>query len=283
MIHEVNRPLLKSVLVMGAMVEARDAYTGGHQWRVAQCARRLGERVGLSEGDLFVLSLGGYLHDVGKIGIPDAVLLKPGKLDQSEFDIIRTHPEIGADVMRDHPLEEMLRDIITHHHERIDGEGYPHGLSGDQISLHVRIMTIVDTFDALTSTRPYRSGLSVDRALSILEENSGSQLDPALAASFIDLARRGALDHIHGHSDQGQRMVECPVCGPVIAIPRAAQNGDQITCRVCTGKFLLHRAGDTFEVEFTGQRGEAVDLRPQVDLAPIDDMVSQSPTPVLHL
>jgi HD-GYP domain-containing protein (c-di-GMP phosphodiesterase class II) len=274
---EINRDLLRSLLVMGSVVEARDTYTGGHQWRVAQYAKLLGEHVGLSEEDLFILTLGGFIHDLGKVGVPDAILLKEEALDDGEFAFIRTHPQIGVDILRGHPLLDLVGDIILHHHEWMDGRGYPESISVEDVTPLARLTAVADSFDAMTSTRPYRKGMPVEDAVVLLEERRGTQWDPAFVDPLAELARAGRLDHIVRHSDEGMLLVECPRCGPVIAIPRTAREGDTVLCRCCAGKFHLHRAGETFEAEFWGERGGPDELRPQPDMAPIEDLVKQAP------
>jgi HD-GYP domain-containing protein (c-di-GMP phosphodiesterase class II) len=153
---QIEKPLLKSLVLMASMIEARDAYTGGHLWRVSQYAHQLAEAAGLSAEMAFLSALGGFLHDIGKISIPDDILEKPGRLTESEYDVVKTHPGIGATLIQEHPLGELALAAVHQHHERIDGRGYPDQLQGDQISIFARIVAIADAFDALTSTRPYR-------------------------------------------------------------------------------------------------------------------------------
>ena len=121
----LDRQLLKSLLRLGSVVEARDPYTGGHLWRVAQFAKLLSARLELSPGDRFRLTVGAYLHDLGKVGIPESVLLKKGELTEDEFALIRTHPAIGASLLREHPLGHYILDVVEHHRAWIDGGGYP--------------------------------------------------------------------------------------------------------------------------------------------------------------
>lgn len=159
--------LLKSLFVMASMVEARDPYTGGHLWRVSQFSRILAEDAGLPSNVVARIALGGFLHDLGKIGVPDAILNKPDKLTDEEYEVIKTHPEVGSRLLADHPLADLARSAILSHHEMPDGRGYPHGLSGAAISVDASIVGICDAFDAMTSTRPYRKGMPISKALSI--------------------------------------------------------------------------------------------------------------------
>lgn len=153
-------------------VERRDPYTGAHSGRVGAHAVRLGRAMGMSEEELDTLRLGASLHDVGKVGIPDAVLLKPGRLTDEELKVIQGHPVIGAELCA--PMRSLARAIplIRHHHERLDGSGYPDGLRGEQIPLAVRVLSVADVFDALTSARRYRPEMTVEKALAILEEEA---------------------------------------------------------------------------------------------------------------
>ena len=146
-------------------IEARDPYTSGHCERLARYAVRLGRALGLPEQDLDALHRGGYMHDVGKVGVPDAVLLKEGPLTPEEMVVMRRHPEIGAALCA--PLQSLraVRPIILSHHERLDGSGYPEGLRGEDVPLLAQIVGIVDVFDALTSTRPYRKALTPEQAI----------------------------------------------------------------------------------------------------------------------
>lgn len=151
-------------MTLALTIEARDPLTNGHCERLATHAVRLGGALGLSHDDLDALHRGGYLHDVGKVGVPDAVLLKPGPLTADEFELMKRHPEIGDSLCA--PLQSLrrVRPIVRGHHERLDGSGYPDGLRGDDVPLLAQIVGIVDVFDALTSERPYRRALSQDDA-----------------------------------------------------------------------------------------------------------------------
>ncbi|MCF6277903.1 MAG: HD-GYP domain-containing protein, partial [Anaerolineales bacterium] len=199
---------------------ARDPYTGGHIWRVSQFAKLLAVKMGLSEMEAVQVSLGGYLHDLGKIGIPDRILLKEGRLTDEEFGVIKTHPLIGKEVIAPHPLSELVCRPIVEHHERLDGSGYPYGLHKEEISLASRIISVVDALDAMTSTRPYRREMTLETAMQVIENGAGVQFDPAMIGHICELGRDDDLNHIIGHSAEGIPLVTCPVCGPVIAVPR---------------------------------------------------------------
>ena len=172
------------IFSLAAAVEAKDAYTERHTSRVAEAARHLGLRMGLPDEDLEALYRGGLIHDIGKIGVPDAVLLKPGPLNSSEMMLMRSHPEIGENILRPLRTGSDLLPIVRHHHEAFDGHGYPDGLRGTAIPLLARIVSVCDAFDALTSDRPYRARLGEHEAISILTGGAGRQWDPELVNLF---------------------------------------------------------------------------------------------------
>jgi diguanylate cyclase (GGDEF)-like protein len=184
--------LLNTVHALARAVDAKDGYTHSHSQRVARYAAELGRALGLPEERLEMVRTAGVLHDVGKIGIPDAVLLKPAKLDNAEFAVMRRHSELGRDIIAGAGLEE-IADWVLHLHERFDGRGYPDGVAGQDIPLESRILHCADALEAMTSSRIYRPGMEVDRALSELERGAGSQFDPHVVAALIDLVRERAL------------------------------------------------------------------------------------------
>lgn len=269
----MKNELIKSLLVLADVVEARDPYTGGHIWRVSQFSKLLAVKIGLPEKEAVQISLGGYLHDLGKVAIPDHILRKEGKLTDDEYAIIKTHPTIGKELIAPHPLSELVSRPIVEHHERLDGKGYPNGLTGTEISLSAKIIGTVDVLDALTSARPYRREMPLDRAFQILEEGSGTHFDPNLLGHLEQLGEEGDLSHVIGHSAAGIPLVECPACGPVIAVPRTARTGDVVFCRACGGKFILHQLEDGFEPEKVGKAVSQLELQSEVNTSAIDDLM----------
>lgn len=176
------------IFSLARAIEAKDAYTQGHTERVSQLAVLVGERLKLGAEDTDALFKGGILHDIGKIGVPDGVLNKPGKLDADEFKIIQTHPDIGARICGKLNSIKNAIPVIRYHHEKLDGTGYPDGLAGDAVPVTARIMAIVDVYDALTSTRPYRPAMPKERALSILnEESDRGWWDKEILVEFADI------------------------------------------------------------------------------------------------
>lgn len=166
-------------------LDAKDKYTYGHSMRVTYFSMVLGKELGLSDEEMYELQLSALFHDIGKIGTPDAVLNKPTRLSDEEFKIMKKHPTASYEILKGFSVFEKVARFAKHHHERFDGRGYPDGLKGEQIPLFSRVILIADTFDAMTSTRAYRKGLSYEIAFAELEEFSGSQFDPKLVKLFI--------------------------------------------------------------------------------------------------
>jgi HD-GYP domain-containing protein (c-di-GMP phosphodiesterase class II) len=161
----------------------------GHGARVAALAEPVARRLGWRDGDLDVLVLGSELHDVGKLGVPDAVLKKPGPLDDDEWEQMRRHPTTGRRILEGIPFLTEAKEIVYSHHERWDGKGYPKGLRGDEVVLGGRVFPIADTFDAMTSDRPYRRALSFDRAIDEIARGSGTQFWPDAVEAFLSIPR----------------------------------------------------------------------------------------------
>lgn len=183
------------LFALARMVEARDEHTGSHCSRLAHIAVVLGEALGLSEDELVALRRGGVLHDIGKLGIPDSILLKEGPLDDGEWVIMRQHTIIGDELLRGLKSMEITRPIVRSHHERWDGGGYPDGLKGEKIPLLARIFQIVDIYDALASERPYKPAFSVEKITTIMtEEADRGWRDPALTASFLEILKNRPED-----------------------------------------------------------------------------------------
>lgn len=180
-----NLSLLRS---LGNAVAKRDSETDAHNYRVTLYAVALAEAIGLPKQDIAHLVAGAFLHDVGKIGIPDRILLKPGKLTGEEFEIMKTHALLGLEIVAGNAWMEQAACVIRHHHERFDGGGYPDGLVGHAIPVIARVFAIADVFDALTSERPYKKAIAPSSALAMIEEESGSHFDPDVVASFVKIA-----------------------------------------------------------------------------------------------
>jgi putative two-component system response regulator len=192
--RQIEGLLVDALRSLAAAIEARDDYTGGHVERVARYAAATGRELGLSGDELHALWVGAMLHDVGKIGVPDAVLRKPASLTPQEYEQMKRHPEIGARIMEGSSFLRPGYTAVLHHQERWDGQGYPFGLAGEAISLHGRIVAVVDTFDAMVSSRPYRSAASTEQAIAELRLHAGTQFDPRVVEAFLRAAARGFPD-----------------------------------------------------------------------------------------
>lgn len=186
--HDLLRANLGTLEALGSAIAKRDSDTNAHNYRVTLYAVRLAETIGLGVEQMRALVKGAFLHDVGKIAIPDAVLLKPGKLDADEFAVMRTHVDHGLDIVRQFDWLADAAAVVGGHHEKVDGSGYPAGVKGDGIPLIARIFAIADVFDALTSRRPYKEPFPLERALAILAEGAGGHFDAHLVQVFTALA-----------------------------------------------------------------------------------------------
>ena len=186
--------LFSTLYAFVAAVEARDSYTREHSTRVAKLAYKIGETMGCSEEELNIINFAGYLHDVGKIGIRDDILLKPGKLTDMEYEKIKEHPVIGADIVGKLGLWDREQVIIRHHHERFDGKGYPDGLKNNEIPKLSRVLAVADVVDAMGSDRAYRRRMDYDRVITIIKENSGTQFDPEVVECFLKIANKKLLN-----------------------------------------------------------------------------------------
>lgn len=185
--EELERAYLDTIGILRQTVEAKDPYTRGHSDRVSEYSVLIGKKLGLDEKTLHILKIGGLFHDIGKIGIPDSILLKESKLSDEEYSQIKNHPMIGVHMLGDAAIFTDILPIVKHHHERYDGRGYPSQLVGDDIPYVVRIAAVADTFDAMTSKRSYRDSLPIDVVRAEIERCSGTQFDPNIAKVFLDI------------------------------------------------------------------------------------------------
>ena len=166
-------------------LKCKDEYTWGHSLRVAYFCVSVGRELGLSSEELYELEVSALFHDIGKIGVPDAVLTKPTRLNEEEFQVMKLHPSKSYEILQEFPVFHRMALNAKHHHERFDGRGYPEGLKAENIPLFSRIILVADTFDAMTSSRPYRKGLPMDVAFSELREFAGTQFDSNVVENFI--------------------------------------------------------------------------------------------------
>jgi HD-GYP domain-containing protein (c-di-GMP phosphodiesterase class II) len=181
---------LRTALVcsFNQLLDLRDLNTGVHSTRLAEWGLRVARDLGVPESCMSDLEMGALLHDIGKIGVPDGILNKPGRLTPEEYEFVKRHPEFGWAVLRKLPRLEQTSLYVLHHHENFDGTGYPAKLKGSEIPIGSRIVSVIDAFDAMVSSRPYRKGLPLKEAIRRLNESSGTQFDPAVIKSFVPIA-----------------------------------------------------------------------------------------------
>ena len=177
-----------AVCALSMLLDLKDLKTGMHATRLAEWAVRAGEQLDLSESELHDIENASLLHDIGKIGVPEEILQKPGRLTSEEYEIVKKHSEFGWAILRKIPSLADTSLLVLHHHERMDGKGYPGGLEAGQIPLGARIVAVVDAFDAMLSSRSYRDGLGITEALRRLRESAGTQFDAQIVRLFIDMA-----------------------------------------------------------------------------------------------
>ena len=193
------------LFTLAESIEGKDPYTHGHCKRLSNYSARLGEHLGLAENQIIALHRAGVVHDVGKIAVPDAILLKPGKLSEQEWKLMREHPVVGERICAPLKSFRLVLPIIRHHHEKLDGSGYPDGLRGDAIPITARILQIVDVYDALTTERPYKRAFAITDALQTMkEEVAKGWWDPHIFEQFEQLMRSGTADSLSQGAAMGQ-------------------------------------------------------------------------------
>ena len=185
--EQLEQAYLDMVQTLRYTVEAKDTYTRGHSDRVAEYSVLIGEKLDLPEDQIKTLRIGGLFHDIGKIGIPDSILLKPGKLTDDEYSEIKNHPSIGAHILGSAKIFQDIIPIVKHHHEKYDGNGYPSRLKGEEIPYLARIAAVADTFDAMTSRRSYRGPIDIEQVKEEIKRCEGTQFDPQIAEVFLDI------------------------------------------------------------------------------------------------
>jgi HD-GYP domain-containing protein (c-di-GMP phosphodiesterase class II) len=194
-VRHLQQVAVQTVCALVNAIDAKDNYTFGHSHRVAWLARLTGTALGLAKGELQSLEWAGLLHDVGKIGVSERILNKPGPLTPEEFEEVKRHPRIGYEVLR--PVERFgaVLDAVLYHHENHDGSGYPEGRRGEEIPLSARIIHVVDIFDALTTTRTYRDRFPLDDAIAVLDRDAGRVTDPIVTTAFVAAIRRHMVEN----------------------------------------------------------------------------------------
>jgi putative nucleotidyltransferase with HDIG domain len=191
---------LETIAALVSAIDAKDRYTRNHSRNVARVAVMLSRGLKLSAGEIQTIEYGALLHDIGKIGIPENILNKKGVLEPEEFERIKDHPVIGVNILQPVDFLQSIHSIVHYHHERIDGHGYPGGLKGEGIPFEARIVSIADAWDAMTSDRSYRKGMSVEQAFRELQEHAGAQFDSYMARAFTDMFKKNPLLFVQGRS-----------------------------------------------------------------------------------
>lgn len=184
---QLEKAYMESIQTLRYTVEAKDMYTRGHSDRVSEYSVLIGKKLGLQDSDIKLLQIGGLFHDIGKIGVPDSILLKEARLTDAEYSQIKNHPSIGAHILSNATIFADIIPIVKHHHEKYDGTGYPARLAGEEIPYLARIAAVADTFDAMTSVRPYRKALPLDIVKEEFIKYSGTQFDPNIAKVFLEI------------------------------------------------------------------------------------------------
>jgi putative nucleotidyltransferase with HDIG domain len=228
-----------SAFELARMIETKDPYTAGHTCRVANYGQILAVALGYSPRQVETMITAGTLHDIGKINVPDHILTKPGRLTVEEFEIIKRHPQDGFEMLQ--PFQELrgVLNVVQMHHEAYDGSGYPFGRAGSEIPPEARLFAVVDAFDAMTSSRCYRTAMDGEVAIEEIQRNRGQQFDPVIANIFIKLYRDELLEHILGHSDFGVKVGNCPKCGPVLELQNGRRLDSEIFCKACKSRFVI--------------------------------------------
>lgn len=191
---QLNNALISTIHSIGTIVEVRDPYTSGHQKRVAKLALLIAKKMGLSEIQQEGIMLGAHIHDIGKIQVPAEILNRPGPLSRPEFEIIKMHPQVGYDIIKNTQFPWPIKEMILQHHERLDGSGYPYGLKGEQIILEAQIIAVADVVEAINSHRPYRAALGLDLAIAEIQKNKDILYNGEIVAACIEIIREPGFE-----------------------------------------------------------------------------------------
>ncbi len=255
-VRQIQQSYEDTLIVLANAIELRDHYTVGHTWRVTNFSIQIARELGLDEEKLKEVQMGGVLHDVGKIAIDDAILSKPGRLTEDEYALMKIHPERGAQLLQDVSFLHPLIPYCLYHHERYDGKGYPFGMKADEIPLEGRIVSVADTFDAMTSNRPYRKGLDPEIAIAEIEKGRGTQFDPECADALIRSYREGSIATIlQDYFKTEVRSIACPFCSTFIRLAEGVEAGDDLECEVCHRTVRIQMQNNAYYGELLSQSG----------------------------
>lgn len=246
-VRQLEQSYQDTLVVLANAIELRDHYTVGHTWRVTNFAEAIAQELGWDEEKLREVHMGGVLHDVGKIAVDNAILGKPSALTDEEFEQMKVHPERGADLLRDVKFLQPLIPYCLYHHERWDGAGYPFGLKGEQIPVEGRLIAVADAFDAMTSTRPYRKGMSKEEALERIRKGIGVQFDGAIVEALVSAVGNGRIDEIlQDYFKNEAHSIACPFCSTFIRLPEEQGVGSEVVCKVCHRKIVIRENDGLF-------------------------------------
>lgn len=244
---KLHKSYSDTLIALANSIELRDHYTVGHTWRVTNFALEIARALGWSEDKLKECEMGGVLHDIGKISVDDAVLRKPGHLTDDEFEKMKVHPEKGARLLQDIEFLAPCIPYALYHHERFDGRGYPFGLKADEIPIEGRLLAVADTFDAMTSNRPYRKGLDPNFAISELEKGKGTQFDPDVVDAMVKAYKEGKIDRLlQDYYKKEEKSIACPFCSTYLRLPEGVEAGHEFPCGVCHRQIKLLYNNDMY-------------------------------------
>lgn len=246
---KLERSYQDTLIALANAIEMRDHYTVGHTWRVTNFALEIARELEWPDDMIKQCEMGGVLHDIGKIAIDDAILRKTSGLTDEEYAKMKVHPERGARLIQDVEHLVPLIPYALYHHERYDGKGYPYRLAGEDIPIEGRLLAVADTFDAMTSNRPYRKGLDPEYAIQELEKGKGTQFDPVMVDAFVKAYREGRIKRILQDYHKGEKSVACPFCSTFIVVPEGGQAGDTFECLVCHRRVNLRMENDAWYAE----------------------------------
>ncbi|NUM52392.1 MAG: HD domain-containing protein [Candidatus Hydrogenedentes bacterium] len=268
---KLHKSYQDTLIALANSIELRDHYTVGHTWRVTNFALEIARALGWTDDKLKECEMGGVLHDIGKISVDDAVLRKPGHLTDEEFEKMKVHPEKGARLLQDIEFLAPCIPYALYHHERFDGRGYPFGLKGEEIPIEGRLLAVADTFDAMTSNRPYRKGLDPNFAISELEKGKGTQFDPDVVDAMVRAYKEGKIDRLlQDYYKKEEKSIACPFCSTYLRLPEGVEAGHEFPCGVCHRQMKLLFANDMYYGELTARSERGPMHTPLPGVSPAD-------------
>ncbi len=275
---KLHKSYQDTLIALANSIELRDHYTVGHTWRVTNFALEIARELGWTDEKIKECEMGGVLHDIGKISVDDAVLRKPGHLTEDEFAKMKVHPEKGARLLQDIEFLAPCIPYALYHHERFDGRGYPFGLVGDQIPIEGRLLAVADTFDAMTSNRPYRKGLDPNFAISELEKGKGTQFDPEVVDAMVRCFKAGKIDRLlQDYYKKEEKSIACPFCSTYLRLPEGVEVDHEFSCGVCHRRIQLRFQNDMYYGELAPRSERAPMHTPLPDSEPAVVVADDAP------